>query len=79
MRSSLALSVICLAGCAGPQVVSSNQRNVIVHMPIAGSYKFAASDAAALGEAECVKYNRHARVTDRPDGASRDWVFDCVE
>jgi hypothetical protein len=79
MRLSLAASVMCLAGCASPQVVSSTPRNVIVHMPIAGSYKFAAGDAAALGEAECVKYHRHARMTDRPDGVSRDWVFDCVE
>lgn len=78
MRCTIAVLAAVLAGCASPQVVSTNPRNVIVRMPIAGSTKFGAGEAANLGEAECAKYGRHARVTDRPDGNSREWVFECV-
>lgn len=79
MRLLTLLLCVGLAGCASPQVVSSTPRAVIVRMPIAGSTKFASGDALALGERECAKNGRHARMTAQPDGGTREWVFDCIE
>lgn len=72
MKTTIALTTILLAGCAA-QVVSSTPRTVIVK---AGDLDVAG--ASKLGEAECSKYGRHARLSGRmPD--TMQWVFDCVQ
>jgi hypothetical protein len=63
-----------LAGCAA-QVLSSNPRSVTVR---AGQVKI--GEAQALGDSECAKHKRYARLVIRPtDHTPNHWVFDCVE
>lgn len=66
---------LTLAGCGTIEVASSNSRSVTVK---AGEVRF--SEAQRAADAECGKYNRHARLKIRstPDTANY-WVYDCIE
>jgi hypothetical protein len=66
--------VIALAGCAA-KIVSSNPRSVTV---VAGQAMI--GEAQRLGDAECAKYKRFARLAIRPtDETPNYWIFDCIE
>ena len=68
------LMVLLCAGCATPQVISSNPRTVVLEG--ASSYNTAETQAAA--DAECSKHGRYA--IHRPDNQRDGLVtYECVE
>ena len=72
-RLLLLAALLGLAGCAA-KVVSSSARTVVVRAP--GS---AYAEAQKMGDAECSKFNRFARMVARPGPTSAEFIFDCVE
>lgn len=72
MKKLLLLAAIAaLSGCAA-KVISSGERTVVVR---AGSAMV--GDAQKLGEEECRKYGRKARLAGK--AAETQFVFDCVQ
>lgn len=73
MKLFLLVAVIAIAGCA-TKVVSSSPRSVVVSGP-----DNAVAEAQKLADAECAKQQRFARLIDRPNRMSDQFVFDCVQ
>lgn len=76
MRLYVALAALAaatvLSGCAA-KLVSSSPRTVVVS---AGDSRV--QEAQDLATKECAKHSRHARLIERPNPTSDQFVFDCV-
>jgi hypothetical protein len=75
MRRStrLLIALLAIQGC-GTQVVTSNDRSVIVD-----SYWLDAAKAQELADAECAKHSRIAQMAIKGDPWERHYVFYCVD
>lgn len=73
MKAVYALTLVALLSACAAKVVQSTPRTVMIS---AGSAD--PSGALVLGQAECAKHGRSARLNTQPND-NRLWVFDCVE
>ena len=71
------LCVASVSGCSTirPSVESSTPRSVVIE----GGVQYA-TEATALAQQECQKYERHAQLkSDKQDVIGWIWTYDCVE
>jgi hypothetical protein len=70
--AAVAASVLLLSGCAA-KVIASNERMVLVEAPLSDP-----GGALRMAESECIKFDRHARLSSRPI-YDTTWAFDCLK
>lgn len=66
------VSTVVLSGCAA-KLIASNERTVIIN-----AHSSDPAGAIAIAQQECSKYDRHARLSEKPRG-DRQWTFDCIK
>ncbi|WP_149356235.1 hypothetical protein [Comamonas testosteroni] len=72
--AAASLTFAALAGCAiKPQVVSSSPRTVVIK---AGD--LFVQESQDLADQECRKHERYARLIEKPNPNSDQFVYDCV-
>lgn len=73
MKVAFALALVALLSACAAKVVQSTPRTVMI-----GAADHDAVGALSLGQTECAKQGRNARLNTQPK-ENRLWVFDCVE